>query len=375
MITLGFEAKRAFKNFSGLGNYSRSLLRALADHHPQYRYLLYTPPYAPHPVLSPVEQPDMRICLPQGPGRIFPSLWRSYGVGSRLAKDGVALFHGLSGELPYGIPRRILTVVTMHDVIFMRYPQYYKPVDRYFYERKFRYACRRADKIIAISQQTANDIIHYLGADPQKIEIVYQGCDPQFYEPAGAEACAAVRAKYKLPEQFILSVGTIEERKNALSIVEALPLLLENCHLLLLGKATPYLQKVLAAVARLGLGSRVHFLHSALFSDFPAIYACARALVYPSVFEGFGIPVLEGLNVGIPVVTSNISSMPEAGGDAAAYVNPLDAKEIAYTLRNILEKPDLANEMRVKGFAHALLFREDKVAQNVHEVYHQLLSK
>ena len=375
MITLGFEAKRAFKNFSGLGNYSRSLLRALADHYPQYRYLLYTPPYAPHPALGPMSQPDMHICLPRGWGRSLPSLWRSYGIGPRLQKDGVGLFHGLSGELPFGIPKHIPAIVTMHDAIFMRYPQYYKAHDRYLYEKKFRYACRRATKIIAISKQTADDLMHYFQADSHKIEIVYQGCDPQFYSPATPEACVAVRTKYNLPETFILSVGTIEERKNTLNLVEALSLLPEDCHLLLLGKATPYLPKVQAAVSKLGMGARVHFLHNALFSDFPAIYACARALVYPSVFEGFGIPVLEGLNVGIPVVTSNISSMPEAGGDAAAYINPLQPSEIGHTLRQILENPKLANEMRHKGFAQALRFREDRVAHNVHEIYHQLLSK
>ena len=373
MITLGFEAKRAFKNFSGLGNYSRSLLRALADHYPQYRYQLYTPAYQPHTALSPVEQPDMHICRPQGLGRAFPSLWRSYGIGPRLAKDGVGLFHGLSGELPYGIPPHIPAVVTMHDVIFLRYSQYYEAIDRHLYEKKFRYACRRANKIIAISQQTANDLIHYLDADPNKIEVVYQGCDPQFYSTPSPEACAAARAKYNLPENFILSVGTIEERKNALSIVEALPFLPQDCHLLLLGMATPYLQSIHAAVARLGLEQRVHCLHKALFSDFPAIYACAQALVYPSVFEGFGIPVLEGLNMGIPVVTSNISSLPEAGGPAAAYVNPLCPEEIGQTLRNILENKNLANEMRVKGLAHALQFREDRVARAVHKIYQQLL--
>ena len=376
MMTIGFEAKRAFRNFSGLGNYSRSLIRALANFYPHNRYVLYTPPYAAHPALKQLEHTNVIVRTPDGLGAWTPSLWRSGGVGfSRaLRKEGIQIFHGLSGELPCGINHSLPMVVTMHDVIFLRYPQYYKPVDRFIYEKKFRYACQRAHTIVAVSQQTREDLIQFLGVMPEKITVVYQGCDPQFYQTPPPDARRAVKANYQLPESYLLSVGTIEERKNLVTVIKALSLLPPSLHLVAIGKESPYMEQVCREVERQKLSSRVHFIHNALFSDFPALYANARLLVYPSLFEGFGIPVLEGLNVGIPVVTSQISSMPEAGGDAAAYINPLDADEMAQTIRRILEDSELAADMVSKGFQHALSFREEKIAFHMNRIYTQFIS-
>src|SRR5574344_1970543 len=215
----------------------------------------------------------------------------------------IDLFHGLSGELPLRT-LSIPTVLTMHDVIFLRYPEFYHFWDRKIYEYKFRKACQSACKILAISHQTAEDAIHFLGADASKIEVIYQGCSPIFYRKSTPEDLESVKLKYQLPERFILSVGTIEERKNLINIIKALPLIDEEVSLVAIGRRTPYADAAEQVAEYLKVSSRLKMIHHAHFNDFPAIYAAAQMLVYPSFFEGFGLPVLEGLNIGIPVITS-----------------------------------------------------------------------
>ncbi len=372
MYRIGFDAKRAFRNYSGLGNYSRALISALSQFYTYNEYLLYTPQYKEHPLHSFAQKKNIKIITPTGLNSRIPALWRRSTISNDIMRDQVNLFHGLSGEIPKNC-NKIPTVVTIHDAIFMRFPGYYKTLDRWLYERKSIDACKRASKIIAISKQTADDCIKYFGADPSKIEIVYQGCDPQFYNEPSESEIAAVKTKYNLPSRFILSVGTIEERKNLENIVKALPHIPSDITLVALGRPTVYTARVLATVKRLGLESRVRMIHNADFRDFPAIYKQAKILLYTSVFEGFGIPVLEGLNMGVPVITSNISSMPEAGGDAALYTDPYNHLDIADKISTLLGSPTLCETLIKQGRIHAAGFREDKVADRVFDIYKSLI--
>ncbi|MEF9931851.1 MAG: glycosyltransferase family 1 protein, partial [Bacteroidales bacterium] len=241
------------------------------------------------------------------------------------------------------------------------------------YEKKFRQACKTADKIIAISKQTADDIINMLDADPAKIEIVYQGCDKIFYKQPTLEQMQFVKEKYNLPSRFIVNVGTIETRKNLVNVVKALAELPKDINLIALGRATPYIKEVNNAIRELGLQERVKLIHNASFTDFPAIYKQAIALTYVSLFEGFGIPVLEGLTIGTPVITSNLSSMPEAGGDAALYANPHNPKEIASHINMLISSPTIVKSIIEKGKMHAEKFKEKEVVKNVREIYASLL--
>ena len=373
MANIGYDAKRAFKNFSGLGNYSRALISSLARFYQTNDYFLYTPQYKENSLFEFANRDNIFIKRPSGIYNTLPtSLWRSRGIISDLQRDKIDIYHGLSGELPssnISIPK----VVTMHDVIFLRYPEYYKPIDRWIYEKKFKAACKSADKIIAISQQTADDLILFLGADHSKIEIIYQGCDKQFYNTPSEADRDRVKEKYNLPDKFILNVGTIEKRKNLANIIKALKKVPEDVSLVALGRATPYITEVEAAIKENNLQNRVQIVSGADFEDFPAIYSQAKALTYISVFEGFGIPVLEGLNAKIPVITSNISSMPEAGGDAAIYVDPLKVEEISEAINMVLSSPTLVETMQVKGLAHAAKFREDVVSKEIADLYQTLL--
>jgi glycosyltransferase involved in cell wall biosynthesis len=278
----------------------------------------------------------------------------------------------LSGELPL-CPVNAAQVVTIHDLIFLRYPKFYKPLDRFFYRKKAEHAVKNANKIIAISKQTADDIVAFFGTDRSKIEVVYQSCDPQFYTKATEEQKEAAIKKYNLPKRFIVAMGTVEERKNVANVVKALPKLPGDVKLFCFGKWTPYAMHVNMLAEKLGVKDRVIMVHDADFSLIPAVYSLAECMVYVSLFEGFGIPVLEGITYGIPVVTSGGSSMLEAGGDSAIYVNPDSPSDIADKIEMVLSSPTLKHSMIERGYAHAKDFRNDKVAERVFAVYQKAI--
>lgn len=373
-MIIGYDAKRAFKNFTGLGNYSRSTISILAEYYPDNQYILYTPPYKDHPEHAFAQRNNISIVQPKGLYKNFSSFWRSFGISTYAKQDNVQLFHGLSGELPTGLAKRgIRSIVTIHDLIFLRYPEFYKRIDRNIYKKKFYAACKNSDLIIAISKQTKDDIVNFFGIKEDKIRLVYQGCDPQFYNTCSEEQKQAVIQKYDLPQKYILYVGTIEDRKNLNTIVRALASMPKDIQLVALGKATPYMEKVNAEIDRLKLNDRVKIIHKSSYRDLPAIYQLAKVFVLPSVFEGFGIPVLEALNSKIPVITSNVSSLPEAGGPHSLYINPTDDKELEKTLFHLFAHPELRESMVANGYKYAQNFREEKLANDLWSVYQELL--
>jgi glycosyltransferase involved in cell wall biosynthesis len=374
MLRIGFDAKRAFLNNTGLGNYSRSVIKSLASTFPENEYFLYTTKQIQNSrTAAMLGYPGVKVRTPAMP--ILKSLWRSRFVVNRLLKDKIDLYHGLSHEIPVSIQNTsIKTVVTIHDLIFLRYPQYYKPADRKIYEMKFRNACKNADKIIAISEQTKRDIIHYFGTDEAKIEVVYQSCDPSFAQQYTTDHLNTIRSTYHLPEKFLLNVGTIEDRKNLMLIVKALSEIPETVKLVVIGKETPYTLKVKKYLAEHQLENRVLFLKDIPFSDLPAIYQLAKIFIYPSEFEGFGIPVLEALNAGVPVIAATGSCLEEAGGPASLYVSPTDPKALTTAVNKVLQDPNLSNNMITAGKLHAAQFKENAHAENLMRIYKNLLA-
>ena len=249
-MIIGFDAKRANANFTGLGNYSRFMVDTMATYGNEHKYRMYIPKRCKNASYdSLLKHKNVASILP----RTFlmkscKALWRTFFIKRGLLQDGVQLYHGLSNELPMGLHRTgIRSVVTIHDLIFLRYPQYYHWLDRKIYNYKFRYACRKANRIVAVSECTKRDIVKFYGISPDKIDVVYQGCDPVFAKPVAAGEKERVRQAYGLPDHFILSVGTIEERKNLLLAVKAIERL-GDVHLVAVGKCTPYAEKVKAYV-------------------------------------------------------------------------------------------------------------------------------
>ncbi|PSL46493.1 glycosyltransferase involved in cell wall biosynthesis [Chitinophaga niastensis] len=376
-MKIGFDAKRAFQNDTGLGNYSRTLISSLVTGFPEHAYYLFAPKQTNMYDIS--EWPDLQVVLPEkAVHRWFKSAWRSRFVVKDLQRHHIDLYHGLSHELPFGIHQSgIKSVVTMHDLIFERYPRQYNPVDVLTYRRKARYACRYADKVVAISEQTRQDLITYYNTPADKIEVVYQSCDPAFAVSHTATEIAALRTKYQLPPRYFLYVGSIIERKNLLGIVTAMHTLKGevNLPLVVLGSGGEYKKKVKAYLETNGLTQQVIFLneHGRLENnELPLLYQGATALLYPSLFEGFGIPILEALWSRTPVITSIGSCFAETAGNAALYVDPLNPGTIAAAMRQIVNNPVLAKDMQEKGWKHAHLFTPEKCAADMMKVYRKL---
>ncbi|WP_316822372.1 glycosyltransferase family 1 protein [Pedobacter gandavensis] len=371
-MKIGFDGKRAANNLTGLGNYSRSLIEYLAEFFPQNQYFVYTPKVKEHAqIFRFLKLKGIKIELPDRPGW----LWRTLGIKKQLLKDQIDLFHGLSHEIPMGIQHSgIPSVVTIHDLIFLRFPKYYGRIDRFIYELKFRYACKHADKIVAISECTKRDLIHFFKTDPDKIEVVYQSCDDSFKSTTDQKKRESVRAKHHLPEKFILNVGTIETRKNLMMLIRALPEIDQEYQLVVVGKKTAYTKLVNKEIDLLGLRSRVKFLQNVPFDDLPSIYQMASAFVYPSLYEGFGIPIIEALYSGIPVIAATGSCLEEAGGENSLYVSPFDHKTLAISINKVLSNPGLATKMKAKGLEYVKKFDTRGLTEEMIKIYTQVLS-
>jgi glycosyltransferase involved in cell wall biosynthesis len=378
-MKIGFDGKRAAQNFTGLGNYSRYALEALAKYYPGEEYRVYIPKDVDNPkfedILSAAGGVMKKVLPLSAAARRLKSLWRVWGVTKSLATDGVQVFHGLSNELPLNICKAspgVKSVVTVHDIIFRRLPGCYPVIDRWIYDYKFRRACVNADRVIAVSECTKRDIVKDYGISPDKVSVIYQGCDPLFAQVPDAGRVAEVRAKYSLPDKFVVSVGTIEERKNLLSVIKALALLDGDVHLVAVGRGTKYLSRVERFVAENNLSHRVHLLHDVPFADLPVIYRCAGAFVYMSLYEGFGIPLLEALNSCVPVVAATGSCLEEAGGPGSLYVAPFDVPAIADALTRCFV-PEIRERMVEDGKLWAGKFSMERFAEETMKCYKDVL--
>ena len=369
-MNIGFDGKRAANNLTGLGNYSRSLIAQLASFFPQNQYFVYTPKVKDNPQIAGFfASPAVHLKLPL-PGAI-KLLWRSLGIKKQLFQDKIDLFHGLSQEIPLGLAgsSQVKTVVTMHDLIYRRFPQYYKAIDRYIYNRKSEYACKHSDRIIAISERTRQDIIEYYHIDPEKIEVIYQSCDDSFKIPAPVESQHRVAKKYGLPDKFLLIVGTIEPRKNLMLLIKALPSIHIEYKLVVVGKPQAYAVLVKQELEKLGLSDRVIFLEGLPFSDLPLIYQLATVFIYPSLYEGFGIPIIEALYSGTPVIAATGSCLEEAGGPHSIYVSPDNAEELALQVNRVLKNKALQAQMIESGLHYVQRFDNEILAKQLMACY------
>lgn len=370
---IGFDAKRFFHNRTGLGNYARSTVLGLAEHCPGHDYTLFTPRLGGEFCTLPARH-GLNVQEACPAGRMFPALWRSLAIPRAARRHGLDVYHGLSHELPltpFGPDTR--TVVTMHDLLFMTHAHLYPWVDRRLYAFKYRQSCRRANMVVAISRKTADDVHEIFGVPRRRIRVVYQSCSPAFSEAWAEGDEARLRRTYSLPERYVLFVGSLIERKGAQTLVAALAELpaADRPDLVIVG--TGPREAALRDQARtLGLSDRVRFLGRVEAADLPGIYRQASVFAYPSVGEGFGIPILEALNSRVPVVTSTGSCFSEPGGDAALYAAPGDVPELAGALARVLTDETLRRDMVDRGVRHARNFHPARTAAALMEVYAEL---
>ena len=337
-LKIGFDAKRIVRNGTGLGSYGRTLVNDLASYPLELR--LYAPDQGRDELRQQIrQQENVSFCYPAQSALPFSkALWRSKGIVSDLKRDGIQVFHGLSGE------------------------EFYHWIDTKIYAWKFRQTLREADHIIAISECTKRDILAYGKVDERKISVIYQSCAPKF----------SVSQSATPSNRYILSVGSIEARKNILLAVKALPYLPEAVSLVIVGRHTPYTDEVIAYAKKEGLTHRIKIMHGVSDEELPKLYAEAEAFVYPSRYEGFGIPIIEAISCGLPVVACTGSCLEEAGGPDALYVDPDDAEAMAQAIKQVLRGAE-GRETRIERSQRYIeRFAGNDVAGQVVELYRRL---
>jgi glycosyltransferase involved in cell wall biosynthesis len=374
-MVIGFDAKRIVSNGTGLGSYGRTLVNDLARREEDMALHLYAPAPGRDDLRQQLVKTDRLTIHDGGPeGRHFKGLWRTKGIVNDLKRDGIQLYHGLSGELPIGIRKSgIKSVVTIHDLIFLRHPEYYHWIDTKIYAWKFRQAIKEANQIIAISECTKRDIIEFGGVDERRITLIYQSYAPRFSAEKDQQKLEEVSHHYQLPKRYMLSVGTIEARKNILLAVKALPHLPEDLGLVMVGRHTAYTDEVVTYAEKHGLRGRIHILHGVPDEHLPALYAMAETFVYPSRYEGFGIPIIEAISSGLPVVACTGSCLEEAGGPDSLYVDPDDEQAMANAISQVLKGAE-GREQRIRlSQDYIRRFEGNDVAGQIVDLYQSLL--
>lgn len=363
------DAKRAFCNYRGLGSYSRLLIESLNYWFKEDLSLVLFTPKVTLPGLDnwPMDTRDSNPSsviryMPSQGYRFFSEIWRGYGQVKEWDSLGINIYHGLSNEIPLGIDSvvgskkiRVKTIVTIHDLIFMRQPELYPWWDRWNYIRKSKYACERADSIIALSEQTKSDLIEFFKVPEEKIKTIYQAVHPRFYKrEKNAEFTTSVSSR-----PYFLFVGAFEERKNVLRLIKAFAKIkshLLDHELILVGKGR-LLNEIQKTIQSLSLEQDIKIHLQMPSEDLPAYYQGSTALLYPSLFEGFGLPIVEALMSETLVMTSVGSCFPESAGPGAFFIDPYQEEHIAQTLVEIVNLSSVERINRIKiGLEHCKKF-------------------
>lgn len=376
-MRIGYDAKRYYHNRTGLGNYSRTLVDAMRSQHEDVDAVLY----------------DCK------------AMERTFSLGRRAKAEGCALFHGLSNELPRDIVRAgVPSIVTMHDVAWRTFPDMYKPWDRLIYDWKYGWSCRNATHVVCISESTKRDVMRFYGVPEERISVIYQPVQEIFYEQTpsqpvqqaslhreGGNGLPLTNANFspalgkECPKgeegvgTYLLTVGSINSRKNLMGMVKALEMIPEDMRLplVVVGNGREYRQRVEEYIDSHHLREWVRIesnIHEA--EKLRELYAGALCMLYPSFYEGFGLPVVEAQLQRCPVITSNVSSLPEAAGPDAIQVNPAKPEEIAEALRRLLTDGEERRQRGEAGYRYCMeMFLPERLTEQMFQLYEKLVKK
>jgi glycosyltransferase involved in cell wall biosynthesis len=353
----------------GIGTYIRNLLRQLARIDQDTEYVLLC------------REPDLGIAAQLGPnfrGVVEPSpnysLREQIHIPWVLRRERPDVFHAPHYVLPPAV--RCPSVVTIHDCIHLMFPQYLPNRAAHAYAKASMWAAaRRSDRILTVSEASKRDILHFFNVEPEKIVVVYNAIDEHFSAAPSEEQVARIRERYQLDHKFVLYVGNIKPHKNLVRLIEAFSRLRrthDDLKLLIIGDEISRLPALRRAVHRNKLHKFVRFLGYLKDDTLTVLYRLASVFVFPSLYEGFGLPPLEAMASGTPVVTSNVSSLPEVTGDAAVLVDPYDPDSIGEGMRRILDDPRLAEELRIKGLQRAREFSWARSVEKTQRVYREI---
>jgi glycosyltransferase involved in cell wall biosynthesis len=359
---------------AGLGRYAESLARALVQEYPERFAFFYNRDWETSPLAGLERVPTQTVRAGYKPWRMAIWLGQLLGLGFERLVPEAELYHATEHLL---LPlRRVPTVLTVHDLIYHLFPEYHKPLNYWFLNWAMPLFVQRARAVIAVSESTKQDLIRCYGVHPDKIIVVHEAAAPHF-RPASPEAIAAVRTRYGLPEGFILTVGTIEPRKNLSRLLDALQRLRQkgdDARLVVVGSKGWLFEGFFRRLEELQLGDAVLLPGYVPDADLPAVYSAATLCVLPSLYEGFGLSVLEAMACGTAVVCSRASSLPEVSGDAARYFDPTDVEEMAEAIGTVWHDEALRAEMGRRGLAQAARFSWARAAEETMAVYQRAMS-
>ncbi len=368
-------ASPAVHHIAGLGRYTQELMTALLAIDFENEYVAFYNRPSQAKVDPPLDRiPHLTTNLPTKPWRFSALLAHFTRIPQDRMFPHVDLFHATDHLLPR--LSGVKSVFTLHDLVFCFYPETHKLLNRWFLTLMMPRFLQAADAVLAVSEWTKNDAVELYGLDEHKIRVIYEGVNPRF-RPASAESMSALRQKYGIVDKFILSVGTIEPRKNLTSLVEAyhaLKNLGTDCRLVIVGKRGWLYEGFFRRLRELGLEDEVIFPGFVPDDDLPPLYSAADLFVFPSLYEGFGLPVLEAIACGTPVVTSNASSLPEVAGEAAVLVDPNDVQALIRAMSAVLDNKELHGELRAKGPRQAAKFSWENAARETLAVYRSVMS-
>lgn len=413
MIRIGFDGKRAVSNMTGLGNYSRLVIEEVGKKfqhfqrlHPEDQpvssvsstesrefgmyvspsaenpesktpLLVYTEKLTNNPRLEPIRRlSNIEFRFPPAIG-FSGKLWRTFGITNNIVADQCDLYHGLSNELPLNIAgSKVKSIVTIHDIIYRRLPYCYHLPDRIIYDFKYGKSCKNADRIIAVSECTKRDIIEFYNIPEEKVDVIYQGCSDIFRSDVSKTDLQEIKQRLNLPSRFLIQVGTVERRKNLELSIRALTTLPDDISLVVVGRDHHgYLRQMQKLSEELGVKRRIHFLHKVDFRDLPMLYSLAELSLYPSFYEGFGIPILESMERMTPVIAATGSCLEEAGGEGALYIDPKNPREMSEAILSLLNEENKRREIAEKGKMHARRFDNDKMADAILKSYSRVLGR
>ena len=371
-MTIYFDVSAAVHRRAGLGRYADSLARALLPLLGDRLALFYNREQGIEPPVGLERLSARTVALGYKPWRMAVWAGQLAHAGFNRLLPGAELFHATEHLL---LPLRgVPTVLTVHDLIFRHLPQHHKRLNRWYLNMTLPLYCRRAGHIIAVSELTRRDLISSYRLPAEKITTVYEAADPQF-RPQLAQACAAIRSRYNLPERFILFVSTLEPRKNLVRLLAAWEPLYQAGvapHLVIAGKQGWLYGEFAVALERSPARDGVILTGYFPDGDLPALYSAAEAFVFPSLFEGFGLPVLEAMACGTPVACSGSSTLPEVAGGAALFFDPEDVEAIRSALSEMLTHADLREDLRRRGLAQSERFSWERAGQETLAVYRRV---
>jgi glycosyltransferase involved in cell wall biosynthesis len=364
-VRIGIDARKLHDY--GIGTYIRNLLRELArlDHTTEF----------------------VLLCRPEDAGMLGAfgenfravveragnySIAEQFKVPLTLRREGVTLFHAPHYVLPPLV--RCRSVVTIHDCIHLMFPQYLPNRAALSYARSFmKMAANRATRVLTVSESSKIDIMRFFGTDSSKIDVIYNAYDRRFGAEPLEEEVVRVRERYQLHEEFVLYAGNVKPHKNLDRLIDAFHIVrsrgLDHLRLVMIGDDISKYSSLRRAVHRYQLHKYVRFLGYLPEETLAVMYRLAGVFVFPSLYEGFGLPPLDAMASGTPVVTSNVSSLPEVAGDAAALVDPYDPEAIADGIYRVLTDVDLRSDLRRRGLARAKQFSWETSVRRVREIY------